>query len=150
MRKKKVLLEKLTSEAVGELGLVGNEYAVFGSGILGALDIRKSRDIDFIVTRELFEKLKKHELWEEFRYDNGDEAVRNLKYENVEVAYYYCELFPLCDEGNLKRMIDGAMLIDGVRYTNLADTLALKKAWGREKDLQDVKLIEEYLRKEKL
>jgi predicted nucleotidyltransferase len=39
------------------------------------------------------------------------------------------------------------IVIDGVRYLNLETLLEGKKLWGREKDKEDVKLIERYLKK---
>ena len=42
-----------------KLGLKPNNSIVIGSGILQALGIRKSKDIDIIVTQEIYDSLKK-------------------------------------------------------------------------------------------
>ena len=40
-------------------------------------------------------------------------------------------------------------VVDGVRYLNLETLLKIKKMWAREKDLQDIAMIERYLEENK-
>jgi hypothetical protein len=43
-------------------------------------------------------------------------------------------------------LINDADIIDGVPFVRLEEVLKWKKAYGREKDKMDIKLIEEYLK----
>ena len=129
-------------KAVKELELPIGEYAVFGSGLLEVLGIRKGNDIDLIVTKELFENMG--EKWEKYIYENnGDEAMK-YKGEGFDVAFYYCHRCKM-DEAEVKNFIKRATIIDGVAFVNLEDTMTWKRRWGREKDLKDTELIKEYL-----
>jgi len=132
-------------EIVKKLDLLEGEYAVFGSALLDVLGLRESGDVDLILTKKLFEELARREDWEKFTYENnGDEA---LKYQGdfVDVAFYYCNYFPGCDEAGILGMIKDAAIIEGVNFVSLEDTLKWKRAAGREKDLRDVGMIEGYL-----
>ncbi|MDR3125657.1 MAG: hypothetical protein LBU20_01100 [Candidatus Nomurabacteria bacterium] len=133
-------------DVMKKLDLPTGEYAVFGSGLLDVLGIRASRDIDLILTRKLYEKLAA-DGWEKFQYDNGDDGLRNRD-SGVYEAFYYCTLIPLHSEEDIKSYIKNAVMVDGVSFASLDDTLLWKSARGQEKDLRDVKLIKEYLVRE--
>jgi hypothetical protein len=48
---------------------------------------------------------------------------------------------------NSDEMIGRAEIIDEVSFVNLQDLIKIKKLFNREKDKIDIKLIEEYLKK---
>ncbi|MCL1876811.1 HD domain-containing protein [Candidatus Saccharibacteria bacterium] len=134
-------------QIVKSLNLPKGEYAIFGSALLEVYGLRDSGDIDFIVTKKLFDELKKTEDWEEFRYSNGDLA---LKYrganKDIDVAFYDCQAMPGCDEKGIRAMIKRAENIGGAMFVSLDDILTWKKNFVREKDLVDVKLIEKFMK----
>lgn len=45
-------------------------------------------------------------------------------------------------------LIDNAEIINGVPFVKLEEVIKWKKAFGRPKDLEDIKRIEEFLKKE--
>lgn len=47
---------------------------------------------------------------------------------------------------NVKEVVENADIIDGIRFVNLETTIKWKRRMGREKDLEDIRLIEEYLK----
>ncbi len=118
------------------------EYALFGSVPLAAHGIRGCRDIDVVAAPELYNRLKTMRGWKENVLPDGTKV---LVKDNVEI-------YPEWGWGReykpgTQRLIDEADSIEGIPVVRLEEVLAWKKAAGREKDLNDVRLIEEYLRK---
>lgn len=114
------------------LGLPEGSFIVVGSGILGALKIRGSNDIDLVVDREVYDSFEDlgwgKGLW-------GDHVV--YQKEPFDIGYdWYGE----SAEDLLKR----AQVVDGVPYLSLNEVYEWKKTKGREKDIRDLALIEEY------
>ena len=126
-----------------EIGLNSSNSIVIGSGILGALNIRESKDIDVVVSKDIYTK-----LYSDSRFKKG----RNHE---KEVIFY--KSFEIGEDWNvlgriwtLEDLLDKSTVIDGVRYTTLQFMLDLKRSWlkdknVRQKDMDDVKLIEKYL-----
>jgi len=126
---------------VKSLGFPPGSYAVFGSGPMAAHGIRETKDIDLIMTQELWDKLKSAG-WEEKFLDNSSlYLVKN----HVE-AYrdWNCGSY----KPEITKLITEAEMIDGVPFVQLEEVLMWKKAQAREKDKKDVELIEKYLKKE--
>ena len=128
------------AERVKELGLPLDQIIIIGSGILDQLGIRQSADIDVAVDRAVLEKLAGDSDWakkldkNQRRYlvkrDGSAEIWDGWEIDGQVVEY---------DE-----LLDYAVEYDGVKFVNL-DFLRRWKNWrGREKDMQDVKLIDEW------
>lgn len=115
------------------LGLPEGSYVVVGGGILGALGIRESNDIDMIVSREVFAQLDnagwEHDKWE-------DQIV--LKKGIFDIGTEWANK-------NVDVLLDEATVIEDIPYLGLSDLLAWKRERARPKDLIDVKLITDYL-----
>jgi hypothetical protein len=142
------IVDRRIIDAVKALGLPEGEYAVFGSALLEVYGLRRSGDIDLVVSKRLFDQLKKND-WEFFYYDSGDEGLRwkdgDLKVE----VFYYCTVVSGYSETDLGAMIERAEEMEtGVKFISLADTLKWKRVWGRPKDLRDVELFEKYMEAE--
>ena len=126
-------------KAVKKLKLPLGEYVVVGGGILEALSIRGTNDVDIIVVPGLFDKLRESKKYkEEIRWNKmfliGDdiEIGTKLDWENYSTT--------------IEEAIRRATIIDGIPFLNLEETVKFKKAMGRDKDFKDIKLIEEYLK----
>ncbi len=122
------------------LNLPEGKYALFGSVPLTAHEIRETHDIDIIVVPDVYARLKR-EGWEELQLPRGSKVLRK-------------DCFEIADEWRFNsfdkevaKLIREAENIDGVRVVKLEDVLEWKKAFGREKDLKDAKLIEDELSK---
>ncbi len=129
-------------ERVKKLNFSTGEYVVIGAGILEALGIRNTNDVDIIVAPKLFEKLRESKKYkEEIRWGKifliGDEIEigTKLDWENYSTT--------------IEEAIDTATIIDEVPFLNIEETIKFKKAMDREKDFKDVELIEEYLKDSK-
>lgn len=128
------------AERVKELGLPLDQIIIIGSGILDQLGIRQSTDIDVAVDRATLEKIAGDSDWAEkldtnqrrylVKCDGSAEIWDGWEIDGRIVEY---------DE-----LLDYAVEYDGVKFVNL-DFLRRWKNWrGREKDIQDVKLIDEW------
>jgi len=131
---------------LSKLSLDETNSVVMASGILHALGIRESHDVDIIVGKDVFEMLRGNENLEERTNEFGNPILVNDTVDislgwvqNPNLSFIYEDL--LKDKHTV--------VIDGVRYLSLETLLEAKKIWGREKDLEDIRLIEEYLEKNK-
>lgn len=126
-------------ERVKKLHFPLGEYIVIGAGILEALGIRDTHDVDIIVKPELFKKLKESKKYkEEIRWGKefliGDTIEIGLKFEWENYST------------TIEEAIETATIVEGIPFLNLEETIRFKKAMSREKDFKDIKLIEEYLK----
>jgi hypothetical protein len=137
------------SNKVRKLGLPFGEYVVVG-GAMEAFGIRKANDLDIVVTEDLFKELMQRG-WKlcgcekcQAEWQKGS-TDRILKGDGVDIlSEFSCGDLYHADTDDL---IKNAAIIDGVPYVQLAELLKWKKASGREKDLKDIALIEEFLAK---
>lgn len=119
-------------EELKRLSLPKDDFAIFGSGPMAVRGIRENKDLDLVVTPTLWEDLKK-------KLPVSDDST--IKIGNIEI---FKEL-PIFD--NTEELIDNADIIDGFKFVKLNEVIKFKKALGREKDLKDIKLIENFLKK---
>ena len=129
-------------ERVKKLHFSMGEYVVIGAGILEALGIRNTNDVDVIVKPIPFEKLRESKIYkEEMRWGKifliGDqtEIGTKLDWENYSTT--------------IEEAIKNATVIGGVPFLNIEETIKFKQAMGREKDFKDIELIEKYLKNSK-
>ncbi len=125
-------------DRVKALELPESEYVIIGSGIMDALGIRESHDVDMVVSDRLYETLKNADWEEQEQY-----GVHMLTHEDVEVwPSWYHEGARL----SLSQLVDRSVSIDSVRFVSPEFLLEWKRAARREKDLPDIELLQEYLR----
>ncbi len=122
---------------VSELNLPLGKYAIFGSGPMAIHGIRDSQDIDLIVISSLYEDLL-FSGWQE----EGNGGNRHLVKGNIEIfdKWDFENYYP-----NPEQLINEAEIINGVAVIQLSEVIKWKNAFGRDKDLADVKLIQNYL-----
>lgn len=123
---------------VKELNLPEGSYVVFGSCPLAVAGIREAGDVDLFITKELFAKLRE-EGWEEHR--KGEDNVPLVK-NNIEAIdhWNYGSYRP-----TVSQLLATAMVIDGVPFASLEEERKWKTAFGRPKDLADLRLMEAHL-----
>ena len=132
-----MIKEEFLKEVQG-LNLPFGKYVVFGSGSLHIHGIRETRDIDIFTLPEVYEQLKSHG-WEEKTYPSGDSFLAKGKFEVV-ATWDYETYHP-----DINQLIKEAEIIEGVPFAQLREVRAWKLAYGREKDLKDITLIDQYL-----
>ena len=128
------------AERVKELGLPLDQIIIIGSGILDQLGIRQSADIDVATNREALEEIARSDGWVEKLDKNQRQYL--VKYDgSVEIWDGWEIDGRIVEYGEL---LYYAVEYDGVKFVNL-DFLRRWKSWrGREKDIQDVRLIDEW------
>lgn len=127
-----------------KLGLKPGNSIVISSGILQALGIRKSKDIDIVVSETAFRLLRESG---KFKVINSQHRI-TLADDTFEIGTDWIELGKTY---RLEDLIKESIVIGGVRYITIDFLYKVKKSWldqkvARQKDIIDVKLIEEYLR----
>lgn len=126
-----------------KLGLSSENSVIIGSGILNALGIRKSGDVDVVVSPEDYERLGKNG-----RFKAGENHGRPVLLDDT---FEICtSWYVLGKDYKLQDFMPETTVIDDVRYISLEFLLAVKRSWlqdddVRQKDVDDVKLIEKYL-----
>lgn len=129
----KDLLEKFR-----ELNLTKGTYVVFGSGPMAVRGLKESNDIDAIVSKDDYDRLKS-EGWEE--KDLG--GLNVIVNEDIELGTGW---WPK-GRWNVEKIIEEAEEIDGLMFAPLERVLEWKKEMNRPKDGADIKVIKEYLGK---
>lgn len=127
-------------EKIKELNLPFGKYVIIGSGTLDALGIRPASDIDIAVTKDLQEELRKDGTWQEkelygkiFLEKDIYTIIPQLNWEKYKTT--------------TEEAISSALIIKDIPFMNLEELLRFKKALNRDKDIKDIKLLEEMLRK---
>ncbi|MBM3256853.1 MAG: hypothetical protein FJY98_00785 [Candidatus Liptonbacteria bacterium] len=125
------------------LGLDPHNAVVIGSGILSALHLRESKDIDVVIPEEKYEELSKTRRFKKGQ-NHGNEV---LTQDVVEIGTRWTVLGKTWKFADLLRQ---STVIDGVRYITVEFLLSVKRGWlmdgsAREKDKSDVRLMEQYL-----
>ena len=125
-------------EILKEYSLNPSNSIVIGSGILNALKIRESNDVDIVVKQETYNRLLK---LSEFKIKNVS-GLDFLSTKTLEIATVWNVKNHIY---TFEELLRNSVVIDKVRYITPEFLLSIKKEWLREKDKKDIKLIEEYL-----
>tara|TARA_B100001179_G_scaffold213944_1_gene182938 strand:+ start:59 stop:466 length:408 start_codon:yes stop_codon:yes gene_type:complete len=124
------------------LSLNPKQYLVVGSALLSVKGIKSLNDIDLLVHPDLFVELQ-NRGWKEEIVNNGDQNWTRLSYD-------ICEAFLEFREKSFGEWVSDSSLlevVDGISFLKLEEVLRVKKSWHREKDITDIKAIENYLNK---
>lgn len=119
------------------LNLPKGSYVVFGSAPMALAGIREANDIDLLVSKEVFEQLKKHG-WQEKDKGANDKPLEYDIFEahqNWDFSSY---------NPTLSDLLARATEVEGVPIASIEDVRKWKEASGRPKDLADLKLIGDY------
>ena len=128
------------ADRVKELGLPLEQIIVIGSGILDQLGIRRAADIDVVTNREVLEEIASSDGWVEkldknqrqylVKHDGSVEIWDGWEFDGQVVGY---------DD-----LLSHSVVYDNVRFVNLEFLRRWKNWRGREKDIRDVELIDEW------
>ena len=123
---------------VKELNLPEGSYIVEGSGVMAGLRIREARDIDLVVSPEVYVRLKEDGGWEE-------KTLGDINFLAKDIYEIWLTWNSKDNEPNLKELLKGAHIIDGVTFVNIKRLLEWKERRRLEKDINDIELIKKYL-----
>lgn len=123
--------------ALRALGLRENDFAVFGSGPMWAHGLAELHDFDVIARGAAWEFAKANGV--PFTLPDG-RTFYHFADGNIEIGNSWAP-----GEWDIASLIDAAEVIDGIRFVKLAEVLAWKRLMARPKDMEHVKLIQEYM-----
>lgn len=128
------------TDRVKQLQLPLDKSIIIGSGLLDQLGIRPADDIDVVVTPEVFHGLADVPAWRHEVIDEGRE-----RYTHSEMAAEAWTHWNLGDQRlEYVDLVEQSVIYDGVRFVSLPLLRQWKEWAGREKDLRDVALIDQY------
>lgn len=132
-------------QKIKKMKLPKGEYAIFGSGPLAIKGIRDSRDVDIIVSDDLFKSYETKPGWKVKKFERGGRDIEMLEKDSIE---FYRNWGP--GNWDIKQLIRESEIIDDLPFVKLEEVIRWKKISGREKDLNDIKLINKFLQSQKL
>lgn len=135
-----------TRSKLRDIGLTQDNSVVIGSGILSALNLRASNDIDVVVPEVEYSRLADNKQFTKSQNHGREILVDEL----FEIGTSWGVLSKNQTFDDLQKQ---SVVIDDVRYITIEFLLAVKKSWlndddVRRKDIDDVELIEKYLKEQ--
>lgn len=124
------------------LQLPPEEFVVIGSGVLDALELRESDDIDLAVSDTLFDQLKQRRGWRSM-YKEGEEYLINGQAE----AWHGWSGGP--PQHSFDELYADSLVVNGIHFANPRFVIGWKRQRSAPKDLTDINLLEEYLAHER-
>jgi len=124
-------------DKVKSLSLPKGSYIVFGSCPMAAHGLRKSNDIDLLISPALRNKLKTAG-WRQVNKGPNDKPLVWDVFEAHD-SWSFSAYKP-----TLSELLGRAQDIDGVPFASMEDVRLWKLASGRPKDIEDLKLIKNY------
>jgi len=114
-----------------KIGIPDGSYVIYGSGPLGARELREIKDLDVAVEDKVYDQLTK-------KYPEKPEKTFS------HIVIGNLDLLPARDTliENFDQVVKKADRFYGHRFVNLEDLIRWKKKMGRPKDLADIKLIQ--------
>jgi hypothetical protein len=119
---------------IHRLKLPPGSFVVVGSGPLAALGLRQANDIDLLVSRTVYARLKSAG-WKEHIYPSTQDT--GLAHGDFEVVTSW-------HGTKLEDLVDSAVWLDGIAFAHLREVTKWKAKMAREKDLKDLQLIQAY------
>src|SRR3989344_3879258 len=132
MTKKEIISE------VKALNLPENSYVVFGSCPLTMAGIREAKDIDLLVSKEVYALLKERGWKENYKGPNDIPLSHDVfeAHDNWDFSKY---------SPTLEHLLASADIIENIPFASLEEVLKWKRASGLPKHLADAELIEKFM-----
>lgn len=118
------------AERIKQLQIKPSDFVVIGGAALELMGLRKTNDIDLVVSSKIYDRFK-DKGWKEFVHDDGK---RVLTHDGYHLMLHFMGR-------NLADLGDRATKIKNLPVMSAADLVDCKIKLGRRKDLEDVILI---------
>ncbi len=109
---------------------------IFGSGPLAVRGLRDARDLDIVVTKDVYDMFREKDGWSES--SNGTDTC--LRKDDMELWYTWGP-----GEWHVEELLANAEMIDGLPFVPLPVVLRWKEVLGRPKDRADIETIRKHL-----
>lgn len=121
------------------LNLSLDEYVIFGSGPMAIRGIKEPKDLDVLLKKNVWDTWSQKEGWISRELRKGEHYLENTNFPDIELYEYWGP-----GDWNTEEIINNSEIINGFRFANMEDQKRYKKLCNREKDIHDLKLIENY------
>lgn len=127
-------------QVLKELNLPKEHFVVVSSGALAIRGLRQAKDLDVIVDELLWEKLSK-----KYEVKLNEWNVENLHInEDIEILNPAQSMYGNSDVVSREVIFQKADEFEGIKFINLEHLKIIKQKLGRQKDLEDIALIENF------
>lgn len=131
-------VRRSTIDMVKRLKLPDESYVVIGGGVLEALGLRDTMDVDMVVNKTIYKQF--HERgWKEYVHDDGKRILSHRGY----------KLMTSYVGRDIGRLLRHSFTKDGVHFIGIDDLIKSKEQFGRAKDLEDIALLRHYQKRHK-
>lgn len=120
-------------DMVKRLNLEPRSYVVIGGGVMEALGLRQTMDVDMVVSKSVYRHFK-DKGWKEYVHDDGKRVLSHRGY----------KLMSSYMGRDLGRLLKNSFTMKGVRFIGINDLIKSKEQFGRTKDLEDINLLRDY------
>jgi hypothetical protein len=125
-----------------ELNLPTDQFVIVSSGALAVREIRDAEDVDVIVRQLLWESLSKI-----YDVEFNEQGIERIKLgEDIEILNPTQSIYGNSGIVSIEEIFEKADTFDGIKFINLEHLKKIKLKLGREKDLRDVELIDNFLK----
>ena len=121
-------------DRIRSLKLAPKEYVVIGGAVLEILGIRETNDVDLVVSKAAYDRLRTKHHWKEYVWDDGKRILSKNGYKIMEQWM----------GRSLRDLKKTALVIDGIPLMGLEDLVECKSQLGRKKDLKDIQRIKDF------
>ncbi len=125
---------------IKELDLPKGQYIIYGATPFAIYGIREARDIDMFVTPKLYKELEA-KGWKKAQKGPQDEPVTFDIFE-AHNTWDFSPYAPTFDE-----LMSRVTEVEEIAFASLEDVRKWKAASGRPKDIIDLQLIDDYLKR---
>ena len=131
-------------EELNKIGLTADNSIIAGLGILNALNIRENKDIDIVVTENAYTRWSTDNRF----HKKEDQEQKIITDDLLEISMGWNVLNK---NWKFNDFLEKSIVIDNIRHLMVDFRLEIKRSWLlnkniRQKDIDDVKLIESYLK----
>jgi hypothetical protein len=126
-----------------KLNLPSGQYIVVGSGVMSAKGIRPTSDLDIVTTPKIFEQYKKMVGWKLLEWTKPD--IRGKEWLRNGAVELYQQFSLKSGSLSVVDLLEDSEVINGVAFMSLEQLIKYKKEYGRPKDFEDIRLIQDYI-----
>lgn len=119
-----------------KLGYPLNEILIVGSGTMALYGLKENNDIDLWVTKKVYDNMLKDSRFS----PNG--KMLETKDGLIEADHRF-----ICVKDKVEDHLKRAKVVNGFHFQSLQDVLEWKQCMKRPKDINDIKVIENYIKK---
>ena len=129
-------------DVLKELNLPYKKYVIVGGGVMEALGIKLTEDIDIVVTEEIFEKYIKSGNWIVSNTPKGSKKLKKyIDHPRLKKIEIYLDVNSEDFTPTIEELIKRSITVKGFSFISLSDLINFKKAYRRPKDRIDLDLI---------